>query len=90
MEDHLNDPFNALLAGAEGLPWQPSALLRAGFTTDLHNFAFLGKNPYLGAASDWVWFNVPHGPQKQIRSFISSLKACRAGKEQVRLSQYFV
>jgi len=56
----------------------------AGFTTDLHNFAFLGKNPYLGGASDWVWFNVPHGPQKQIDSFVSALLACKAGKETVR------
>ena len=59
---------------------QPGA---AGFTTDLHNFAFLGKDPYVGAASDWVWFNVPHGPQKQINSFISVLQACRKGKEKV-------
>ena len=90
IENHLNDTLYALMAEADGLSCQPSGLLRAGLTTDLHNFAFLGKNPYLGAASDWVWFNVPHGPQKQIRSFISSLKACRAGKEQVRLSLYFI
>jgi hypothetical protein len=61
-----------------------NSMRAAGFTTDLHNFAFLGKNPYLGGASDWVWFNVPHGPQKQIDSFVSALLACKAGKETVR------
>lgn len=60
----------------------------AGFTTDLHNFAFLGKNPRLGCASDWVWFNVPHGPLKQIDSFIAAQKACEEGREEVRLSEH--
>ena len=59
------------------------ASLHAGFTTDLHNFAFLGKNPRLGCASDWVWFNVPHGPLKQIDSFVAAVKACKNGKEEV-------
>ena len=41
----------------------------ADFKADLHNFAFLGKTARIGTASDWVWYNVPHGPQKQIESF---------------------
>lgn len=40
------------------------------FRKDLHNFAFLGRSPRIGTASDWVWYNVPHGPQKQLDSFL--------------------
>ena len=79
-----------MLILTEPADWGRSLLHRAltdavavGFTTDLHNFAFLGKNPYLGCASDWVWFNVPHGPLKQIDSFVAALKARAAGQEEV-------
>ena len=60
----------------------------AGYTTDLHNFAFLGKNPDIGTASDWVWFNVPHGPLKQIESFVAAQKAVRKGKRAVRITPW--
>lgn len=65
---------------------QPKAMLcsgRADFKKDLHNFAFLGKTARIGTASDWVWYNVPHGPQKQIESFICGQKCIRVGKEEV-------
>lgn len=55
----------------------------ADFKEDLHNFAFLGKSARIGTASDWVWYNVPHGPQKQIESFIHGQKCIREGKEEV-------
>ena len=31
-----------------------------------------------------MWFNVPHGPQKQVDCFIRSYQCYKAGKEQVR------
>ena len=55
----------------------------ADFRKDLHNFAFLGKGPRIGTASDWVWYNVPHGPQKQVESFFQGQRCIREGREQV-------
>ena len=57
----------------------------ADFKADLHNFAFLGKTARIGTASDWVWYNVPHGPQKQIESFFQGQRCIRDGKEQVEI-----
>ncbi|KAK9828719.1 hypothetical protein WJX72_001703 [[Myrmecia] bisecta] len=61
--------------------------LRLGYD-DLHNFTFLGKNPRIGTASDWVWFNVPHGPQKQMDCFFRAYECWRLGKEQARDAAY--
>ena len=46
----------------------------------------MGRNPRIGTASDWVWFNVPHGPQKQVACFLRAYECCKAGKEEVRTS----
>ena len=43
---------------------------------------FLGPSGRLGATCDWVWFNVPQGPQKQIACFLHAYRAWRAGKGQ--------
>ena len=55
----------------------------ADFRKDLHNFAFLGRSPRVGTASDWVWYNVPHGPQKQVECFFQGQRCIRKGREQV-------
>ena len=60
---------------------------RADFRKDLHNFAFLGRSPRIGTASDWVWYNVPHGPQKQVESFFQGQRCIREGREQVCRTQ---
>ena len=60
-----------------------SCLGVADFRKDLHNFAFLGRSPRIGTASDWVWYNVPHGPQKQVESFFQGQRCIREGREQV-------
>ena len=57
--------------------------LLADFRRDLHNFAFLGRSARIGTASDWVWYNVPHGPQKQVESFFQGQRCIREGREQV-------
>ena len=44
----------------------------------------MGPNPTIGTACDWVWFNVPHGPQKQVACFMRAYECCKAGKEEVR------
>ena len=63
---------------------RPSAFCgSADFRKDLHNFAFLGRSPRIGTASDWVWYNVPHGPQKQVDSFFQGQRCIREGREQV-------
>ena len=56
----------------------------ADFRKDLHNFAFLGRSARIGTASDWVWYNVPHGPQKQVESFFQGQRCIREGREQAR------
>ncbi|KAK9864767.1 hypothetical protein WJX84_008370 [Apatococcus fuscideae] len=56
-------------------------IVTADVRQDLHNFAFLGNSGRIGLACDWVWFNVPHGPQKQIRSFFSVQRLLRQGKD---------
>ena len=58
-------------------------IVTADVRQDLHNFAFLGNSGRIGLACDWVWFNVPHGPQKQIRSFFSVQRLLRQGKDKV-------
>ena len=50
---------------------------------DLHSYSFLGSRARVATASDWVWFNVPHGPQKQVDCFIRAFQCYREGKEQV-------
>ena len=57
--------------------------LPADFRKDLHNFVFLGRSARIGTASDWVWYNVPHGPQKQVESFFQGQRCIREGREQV-------
>lgn len=57
--------------------------VRPGFG-DLRSFTFLGPSGRLGAACDWVWFNVPQGPQKQIACFLHAYRTWRAGKGQAR------
>jgi hypothetical protein len=57
---------------------------RADLKQDLHNFAFLGRSARVGTASDWVWYNVPHGPKKQLDSFFAGQRCIRQGKEQAR------
>ena len=57
---------------------------RADLKKDLHNFAFLGRSARIGTASDWVWYNVPHGPKKQLDSFFAGQRCIRQGKEQAR------
>lgn len=53
----------------------------------LHDYSFFGKNPRIGTASDWVWFNVPHGPQKQIDCFLHAYECCKMGLEEVSMYQ---
>jgi hypothetical protein len=51
----------------------------------MHNFAFLGANPRIGCASDFVFAYVPFGPIKQLEMFFHSVDCCRRGLEdQVR------
>ncbi|KAL6781746.1 hypothetical protein ACKKBF_B09280 [Auxenochlorella protothecoides x Auxenochlorella symbiontica] len=56
------------------------ASLGLGFH-DLHSYAFLGRNPRIGTASDFVFAFVPAGPLKQLEMFFHSVQCCRAGKE---------
>jgi hypothetical protein len=55
--------------------------LNLGFK-DLHNFAFLGPNPRIGCASDFVFAYVPFGPIKQLEMYFHSVDVCRQGKEE--------
>jgi len=55
----------------------------AGFK-DLHNFAFLGRNPRIGCASDFVFAYVPFGPIKQLEMYFHAVDCCRKGLEEVR------
>ncbi|CAK0786243.1 hypothetical protein CVIRNUC_009456 [Coccomyxa viridis] len=75
-----------VLINAQGceVMYQPPYLAELGldFRKDLHNFAFLGRSPRIGTASDWVWYNVPHGPQKQVESFFQGQRCIREGREQ--------
>lgn len=50
---------------------------------DLHNHAFLGRNPRIGCASDFVFAYVPYGPLKQMDMFFHSIKCCMKGMEKV-------
>ena len=70
---------------------EPSFLkdLGLGFK-DMHNFAFLGPNPRIGCASDFVFAYVPFGPIKQLEMFFHSVDACRAGKEEVRRREKYM
>lgn len=54
---------------------------------DLHNFAFLGPNPRIGCASDFVFAYVPFGPIQQLKMFFHSVDCCRKGMEKVRCNQ---
>jgi hypothetical protein len=56
--------------------------LLAGFC-DLHNHAFLGANPRIGCASDFVFAYVPWGPMKQLEMFFHSVDCCKKGLEKV-------
>jgi hypothetical protein len=49
---------------------------------DMHNFAFIGPNPRIGCASDFVFAYVPFGPIKQLEMYFHSVDACRQGKEE--------
>lgn len=49
--------------------------------TDMHNYAFLGNNPRIGCASDFVFAYVPEGPKKQLEMFFHSVDCCRKGLE---------
>lgn len=55
--------------------------LNLGFK-DMHNFAFIGPNPRIGCASDFVFAYVPFGPIKQLEMYFHSIDACRQGKEE--------
>ena len=72
-------------------PAQGSLIRGRGCPTgfnDLQNFVFLGASGRLGAACDWVWFNVPQGPQKQIECFLHAYRAWRAGKGKARTAAH--
>lgn len=47
----------------------------------LHNFAFLGKNPRIGCAADFLFAYVPYGPLMQLEMFFHSIKCCMNGLE---------
>lgn len=47
----------------------------------LHNFAFLGKNPRIGCAADFLFAYVPYGPLMQLEMFFHSIKCCKSGLE---------
>ena len=81
---------------ASGLKYnlEPSFLkeMNLGFK-DMHNFAFIGPNPRIGCASDFVFAYVPFGPIKQLEMYFHSVDACRKGKEEASLllfGVYFV
>lgn len=48
---------------------------------DLHNYCFLGRNPRIGTASDFVFAYVPFGPQKQLEMFFHSAEQIKLGRE---------
>ena len=48
----------------------------------LHNFAFLGKNPRIGCAADFLFAYVPYGPLMQLEMFFHSIKCCKNGLEE--------
>lgn len=61
---------------------EPSFLQEMGLGfKDLHNFAFLGPNPRIGCASDFVFAYVPFGPIKQLEMFFHSVACCERGLE---------
>lgn len=50
--------------------------------TKLHNFAFLGKNPRIGCAADFLFAYVPYGPLMQLEMFFHSIHCCKSGLEE--------
>ncbi|KAL4419583.1 hypothetical protein ABPG77_004832 [Micractinium sp. CCAP 211/92] len=62
---------------------QPSFLneLGVGFHT-LYSHCFMGPNPRIGTASDFVFAYVPLGPQKQLEMFFHSMDLIRQGREE--------
>lgn len=52
----------------------------------MHNYAFLGTNPRIGCASDFVFAYVPFGPIKQLEQFFHSVESCKEGLEEVGTS----
>ncbi|KAL4457342.1 hypothetical protein ABPG75_012207 [Micractinium tetrahymenae] len=62
---------------------QPSFLseLGVGFHT-LHSHCFMGPNPRIGTASDFVFAYVPLGPQKQLEMFFHAVDLIRQGREE--------
>lgn len=51
--------------------------------TKLHNFAFLGRNPRIGCAADFLFAYVPFGPMKQLQMFFHAVDCCKKGLEKV-------
>jgi hypothetical protein len=47
--------------------------------TQLHNFAFLGDDPRVGCAADFLFAYVPYGPLKQLDMFFHSIDCCDKG-----------
>jgi hypothetical protein len=60
-------------------PAHPPTTYHTGFR-DLHNYAFLGPDPRVGCASDFVFAYVPFGPLKQLEMFFHAVGEVRAGR----------
>ena len=70
---------------ASGLKYnmKPSFLKSLGTDfTQLHNFAFLGNNPRVGCAADFLFAYVPYGPLRQLDMFFHSVECCNKGMEE--------
>jgi len=69
---------------ASGLKYNmsPSFLKSLGTDfTQLHNFAFLGRNPRIGCAADFLFAYVPYGPLRQLDMFFHAIACCDKGME---------
>jgi hypothetical protein len=83
LKSGVNLPCDVLVV-ASGLKYnmQPSFLSKLGLDySQLHNFAFLGKNPRIGCAADFLFAYVPFGPMKQLDMFFHSVECCKSGLE---------
>lgn len=76
-------PFFSPLLARE-LPPPPSQTPFLPGFADLHSYAFLGRNPRIGTASDFVFAFVPAGPMKQLEMYFHVVDCCKKGLESVR------
>ncbi|PRW20755.1 FAD NAD(P)-binding domain-containing [Chlorella sorokiniana] len=48
---------------------------------DIHNYCFMGRNPRIGTASDFVFAFVPAGPISQLEMYFHAVEQIKLGRE---------